>query len=155
MLATELEKNVAFDLPGSWQVRAIAYLRGRPFHAVMLSVIAHTYETEGAIAVLTMADPDYCGRVPTPTLLSCGKVDKDGSIVADVGERDGSISKDQLIFTSKIQMRDIFRQLADRLKLNDADRIEMFKCAERWLVADRRYDPTFDPRDPDAYRLVN
>jgi hypothetical protein len=50
-------------------------------------------------------------------------------------------------------MRDAFRRLADRLKLNDADRIELFKCVQRWVVADRRLDPTFDPKDPDAKRL--
>jgi hypothetical protein len=31
----------------------------------------------------------------------------------------------------------------------------MFKCVSRWLRADRRLDPTFDPQDPDAKRLVN
>jgi hypothetical protein len=52
-------------------------------------------------------------------------------------------------------MQNDFRRLADRLKLSDADRIEMFKCVQRWVVADRRLDPSFDPRDPDAKRLVN
>ena len=51
-------------------------------------------------------------------------------------------------------MRDAFRRLADRLKLSDSDRIEMFKYVQRWVVADRRLDPTFDPQDPDAKRLT-
>jgi hypothetical protein len=50
-------------------------------------------------------------------------------------------------------MRDAFRRLADHVKLNDPERIELFKYAQRWVVADRRLDPTLDPQDPDARRL--
>jgi hypothetical protein len=31
----------------------------------------------------------------------------------------------------------------------------MFKYAQAWVVADRRLDPTFDPQDPDARRVLN
>jgi len=152
MLATEFEKKLAFDLRASWQVRAVANVKG-PFRAVLLSVIAHTYEAAGVVAVLTLVDPDFDGNLPAPVLLSCGKIDRHGWIVADVGESDGSIRKDRVIFMSELQMRDRFRELADRLKLNDTDRTELFKCAQRWVVADRRLDPNFDPKDPDAKRL--
>lgn len=70
-------------------------------------------------------------------------------------ERDGTISKDVAIYASEIALRDDFRHLADRLKLTDDERVEMFKAVQRWVVADRRLDPTFDPQDPDAKRLVH
>jgi hypothetical protein len=82
-----------------------------------------------------------------------GKVAKSGAVVADVILRDHRVVKDKPIYRDEIALQNDFRRLADRLKLNDADRIEMFKCVQRWVVADRRLDPTFDPKDPDAKRL--
>ena len=35
------------------------------------------------------------------------------------------------------------------------DRIEMFTALRNWIVADFRLDPTMDPSDPDARRLVH
>ena len=51
-------------------------------------------------------------------------------------------------------MEAVFRVLADRIKLNDTDRRELFACVLHWVKADRRLDPSFDRRDPDAKRLT-
>jgi len=152
VLATELERKLAFDLRGSWQARVVAATSG-PFRKVLLSVIAHTYEEAGVDAILTLIDPSFDGRLSLPGLSTAAKIDKTGAIVADVIDRSGLIHKDEVIFVNEMQMRDAFRALADRVKLNDADRIEFFKVVQRWVVADRRLDPNLDPRDPDAKRL--
>lgn len=153
MLNTEYEKKLAFDLGATWQVRALVEAKGQT-GMVLLSVLAHTYDS--AVATMMMvAFPWYEGpqtEMPLPMLLSAGRIDKTGAIVADVQTSSGK-KTDAVVYPSEMAMRDDFRSLADRLKLNDADRIEMFKCAQRWVVADRRLDPNFDPQDPDAKRL--
>lgn len=45
-------------------------------------------------------------------------------------------------------------QLADRLKLTDGERIDLFIAVRHWVKADHRLDPAFDRRDPDARRLT-
>jgi hypothetical protein len=153
VLATKLEQRIAFDLRGSWQARALAQIKG-PARAVLMSVLAHTLD-EAMPTLCAVVFPDFDGSIVPPYLTTAAKIDKSGAIVADICDRDGFIYKDQVIFESEHIMRDAFRRFADRLKLNDADRIEMFKYAQAWVVADRRLDPNFDPRDPDAKRLVN
>jgi predicted O-methyltransferase YrrM len=151
MLATEIEKKLAFDLRGSWQARALAQTSG-PARMVVLSVLAHTLD-EATFTLCAVVFPDFDGSLKPPFLTSAAKIDKRGAIVADMVDERGRIHKDLVLFPTEIALRDAFRKLADRLKLNDADRVEMFKYAQRWVVADRRLDPNFDRRDPDAKRI--
>jgi hypothetical protein len=153
VLDTEFAKVIEFDLRGSWQARALTSTMGAA-RMVILSVLAHTLE-EATITLCYAAFADFDGSLPLPALVTAAKIDKSGAIVADMCDRKGRVHKDALLFKTEIEMRDAFRRLADRMKLNDADRIEMFKYAQAWVVADRRLDPTFDPQDPDAKRVLN
>jgi len=152
VLDREFEKTLAFDLRGSWQARALVAATG-PARMVMLSVLAHTLE-QAVVTLCFAAFADFDGSLPLPALTTAAKIDKTGSVVGDVCDRWGAIHRDEVLFRTEIEMRDAFRRLADRLKLSDSDRIEMFKYVQRWVVADRRLDPTFDPQDPDAKRLT-
>jgi hypothetical protein len=145
-----IESNLAFDLRASWQARALAETGGH-MAAVLLSVLAHNFDDAMPI-LLRIAYPGFTS-IAAPFYCTAGKLAKSGQIVADVVTTDGQIVKDAKVFDSEIQMRDAFRRLADRMKLSDSDRVEMFKCVQRWVVADRRLDPNFDPKDPDAKRL--
>lgn len=151
MPATELERNVAFDLRESWQIKAIREAKGQTW-MVLLSVLAHTYD-HALLFMMPYVYPDFDGSIPAPHLTTAAKIDKSGAIVADVVDRNGVI-KEVAIYSSELALRDDFRRLADRMRLNDADRTELLKCVQRWVVADRRLDPTFDRKDPDAKRLV-
>ena len=151
MLATKLEQQIAFDLRGSWQGRALAQIKG-PFLTVLMSVLAHTLD-EAMLPLCAVVFPDFDGSLDPPYFTTAAKIDKNGAVVADICDSDGTIHKDEVVFVSEEQMRSCFRGCADRLKLSDSDRIEMFKYAQRWVVADRRLDPNFDPKDPDAKRL--
>lgn len=152
MLATEIERNVAFDLRGSWQVRAIGEAKGQTW-MVLLSVLAHTYD-HALLFMMPLVYPDFDGSIPAPHLTTAAKIDKTGAIVADVVNRYGVI-KETMIYPTELHLRDDFRRLADRLKLGDSDRTELLKCVQRWVVADRRLDPAFDRKDPDAKRILN
>ncbi len=156
MLATKLEKRLAFDLRASWQCRALAGTQDK-LQAIVMSVLAHNYD-EAMPVLMQIAFPGFqVGRSPIrhAILVSAARVDKAGRIVADVVSRLGAKTKDFVLFDSTTQMQGVFRRLADMMKLDDHQRIEMFHAAQRWVVADRRIDPTMNPRDPDAKRLVH
>lgn len=152
MQVSELEKGIGFDLRGSWQARSLAATDGKGLGMVVLSVLAHTYD-EAMPTLLRVTFPGFTS-IKAPFLCTAGKVSKSGHIVADMVTADGQIVKDAPLYPNETSLRDTFRKLADRLKLSDSDRVEMFKCVQRWVVADRRLDPTFDPKDPDAKRLT-
>jgi hypothetical protein len=147
-----LERKIAFDLRGSWQARALGTATGKTA-AVLLSVLAHSFD-DAMPVLLRIVFPGFTS-ITAPFFSTAGKVAKSGHVVADMVTKNGKIEKDFPIYLNETELRDDFRRLADRLKLNDADRIEMFKCVQRWVVADRRLDPTFDPKDPDAKRFVH
>lgn len=147
----QLENSLAFDLRATWQARALAEAKGLT-GMVLLSVLSHTYE-DALLVLLPIVFPGYV-EPSLPVLCSIGKIDKTGAVVADVIRKDHVVVKDVALYRTENDLETDFRRLADRLKLNDADRVEMFKCVQRWCPADRRLDPNFDPKDPDAKRLT-
>lgn len=142
----------AQELRDTWQVRALIETQWMSIGTVMLSVIAHNYD-DAMPFLMRAAFPGFRALAP-PALISAGKIDHSGRIVADMAAWNGRTIKDYVLYPTERAMRDDFRRLADRMRLVDKDRIEMFKAAQRWVVADRRLDPTMDPRDPDAKRLA-
>jgi len=142
----------AQDMRGMWQVRALEAARGK-LGMVLLSVLAHSYD-DAMPVLLRVAFPGYI-EPALPCLVTAARISKTGAVVADVVDRDGFKHLRTPLYPNEMMLRDEFRRLADRLKLNDADRVEMFKAVQRWVVADMRLDPTMDPKDPDAKRLVH
>jgi hypothetical protein len=140
------------DLRGSWQVRALIETQNKHVGVVLLSVLAHTYD-DAMHVVMRVAFPGFTSIVP-PFLCTAGKIAKTGAVVADVVQRNGTITKNTVLYKNSIKLRDDFRRLADKMRLNDDERLEMFSALKRWIVCDYRLDPTMDPQDPDAKRLV-
>lgn len=149
MAVSERERRLSFDLRASWQGCALIATMGQHVGMVVMSVLDHTFH-EAMPVWLEMAG---LAEPPLPCLVSAARISKSGTVVADVIDRMGFHIRDAVIYRSELLLRDDFRKLADRLKLSDPDRIELFKCVQRWVVADRRLDPSFDPKDPDAKRL--
>lgn len=143
----------AHELRESWQVKTLVETQREEIGATLLSALAHSYD-DAMPVLMRIAFPGFTSIKP-PFLCTCGKIGKAGAIVADMVTPDGAIIKDYVLWPSELHLRDAFRKLADRLKLNDKDRIELFRCVQRWVVADRRLDPNMDPRDPDAKRLTH
>lgn len=140
------------ELLASWQARVLMRT-GKQVYSVLLSVLAHNFD-EALPTLLRTINPNF-KSITAPFYCSAAKIDKAGRIVADLVTRDGLILKDSVVFTSQREMRDVFRRLADVLKFDDRERMEFFTALRKWVVADRRLDPTMDPRDPDAKRLVH
>lgn len=151
MLATSFKDRLTFDIADTWQARVLKAARGMQ-GAVVLSVLAHNYDDAMPI-LLEVTYPGF-RSITAPFLCTAGKVSKTGAVVANVVMQDGRIVKDAVIYRNEIALRGDFRKLADRLKLADHERAELFVCLQRWVVADRRLDPAMDPKDPDAKRLT-
>jgi len=145
-------QRAADELRQTWQYRVLK-ATGKQVYSVLLSVIAHSFD-EAMPVLLRVVHPGFTS-ISAPFYCSAAKIDKAGRIVADLVTRDGLILKDTVVFKSQTEMRDCFRRVADMLKLSDRDRLEFFTALRKWVVADRRLDPTMDARDPDARRLVN
>jgi hypothetical protein len=148
VVALSRKAQLAIDLADTWQGRCVMAARGRTA-MVLMSVLCHSYEN-GARYLYDLLMP---GKVMAPYLESCGRIAKNGTVVARVRGRNARLTE-EVIFMNEIALRDEFRRLADQLKLCDADRIELFGAVKNWVVADRRLDPTMDPKDPDAKRFV-
>lgn len=143
----------AQDLREIWQGRVLAHTQGKPLGAVVISVLAHSYD-DAMPTLLAVVFPGFSGLKP-PGLCSAGKIAKTGAVVADVIQRSGARVKDAVLFRNELALQSAFRRLADQLKLADGERRELFGAVQRWVVADTRLDPTMDPRDPEAKRLVH
>jgi len=144
------QNRIAFDVLATWQAKVLADVSGKTA-AVTLSILAHNYD-EALLPLLELVFPGFVS-ITAPFLSTASRVNKSGHVVADMVMRDGQIVKDKVLYRDEMELRDDFRRLADRLQLNDSDRIELFTCVKNWVVADRRLDPAFDPLDPDAKRL--
>lgn len=146
------------DVRDMWQGQVLAEAEGRMM-LVVCSMLAHSYDL--AMPVLLAVIQPKCWdherrSLRPPFLTSIGKVDKSGAVVADAMLFDGAlITRDKPVFSSTIDYRDELRRLADRCRLSDEDRRQFFICASNWLASDRRLDPSMNPVDPDAKRLVH
>lgn len=144
------------ELRQSWQGRALAYVQEHSLGqlgAALLSLLADNYD-ETMPFLLKAVFPDAVG-IRTPFYCSSPKIDKAGCIVAEMIDKSGRKIKNAIVFASTAQMEGVFRKMADRLRLTDDERRDLFACVRNWVKADQRLDPTMDRADPDARRLVH
>lgn len=143
----------ADELRESWQGRALYFARENPqLKTALMSLLADNYDE--TLPFLLAAVFGYW-HITAPFYCSNPKINKTGCIVADLIMPDGFKYKSAVIFLSESQMEATFRRLADRLKLSDGERIDLFNAARHWVKADMRLDPAFDRRDPDAKRALH
>lgn len=146
--APVLEWQAAEDLRQTWQgrlMRAMAWsnIAGivRPkdkMAAIVLSMLAHSYEA-GMWPLMIVTFPGFVSIVP-PFVITCAKISRQGRVYLDMTTKGYDVIR-VIAFASEREMEGEFRKLADLLKLNDADRREMFGAVKRWIVADYRIDP--------------
>lgn len=149
----------AQDLLAQWQTRllrdAITVEDGvakprDPLGMCVMSMLAHSYDDAMPVLLRLLG----ARGIGAPMLCSAAKIAKTSHVMADFVDRFGNIHRNQSVFRNKKHMEGSFRRLADKLNLDDADRVEMFAAIRRWVVADFRLDPTMNPNDPDAVRLT-
>lgn len=143
----------AEELRQSWQGRALALtsLEAPKLCRVLMSVFADNYDEAMPFLLHSVFGTS---AIVAPFLCTSPKIDKAGRIVADMISKHGTKQKGYVVFDDEDQMQGVFRRLADRMRLSDADRIDLFIAVRHWVKADQRLDPTMDRCDPDARRLT-
>ena len=125
----------------------------------MRSMLAHAYDE--AMPILFRVVRPSCWdesrqSLRAPFLCSIAKIDKASRVVADAILFDGALRvRDKVIYMSTRDFETEMRKLADVARLDDAERVAFFTCTKNWIAADQRLDPTMNPADPDARRLVH
>lgn len=117
----------------------------------VLSIIAHKLSLEDMQFLLRA-----CGfrGTTTPMLSSAAKIARTGHIMANMVGSDRHEYLNQALFKNSRQMETAMRNFADLLRLDDDERVEFFDAVKAWVVCDFRLDPTMNPADPDARRMV-
>jgi hypothetical protein len=142
----------AQDISETWQARVLAGADGK-MQAVTLSVLAHSYD-EVMPVLLRVVYPGFTTIIP-PFYCSAARIVRSGQVVADLVTRDAQIVRNAYVFRDTRHMERMFRRLADKLRLSDDERVALFNAVKAWVVCDFRLDPTMNPADPEARRLVH
>lgn len=127
------------ELLDTWQARTLRLARGKT-QAVLLSIIAHNYRD--AMKTLLMAMYPGFTNITPPFLKSAGKIVRSGQVVADMVEKNYSVTRNSLLYDKLSDLEGDMRRLADEARLSDQDRVDMFDAVKRWIVCDFTKGPT-------------
>jgi hypothetical protein len=125
------------ELRDSWQCRCLAESRDRLWR-VVLAVLAHNF-ADALLVLLKVTYPNFAG-LKRPLILGGATIERSGKITCDVIKDGAAFPEREVIYDSQDELVADFRRLADRLKLNDDDRLGMITAVQRWVVADLRID---------------
>ncbi len=129
----------AEKIRGTWQARALAESKGKTA-AVVLAVLFFNY-AETMQVLLRVVYPGF-RELQFPFYASGATVVKSGQVVCDLATaRLANVlckTRNALVYDSEAELIKEFRDIADRLKLNDHDRVAMTKAVQNWVVADLR-----------------
>lgn len=111
----------------SWQYRCIDKLRGNQTLAG---------------CILTAA----LGRVASnpPTVGMTGWIDKAGRVRSHYVTKARDVLPDAYLGITAQEMAEGYRRLADHLKLNDGERVELFDTIRKWVAKDERAESNLE-----------
>lgn len=124
----------AQDLRDTWQARAIAETTGRT-RAVVLIVLTMSHSRAMTMLLRVLGYRD----ITRPFLSSGATIQPSGKMVCDVTEKSGLVAP-AVVYESTDAMNKEMRDLADRLKFTDRERLEFTAALQHWVVADLRVD---------------
>lgn len=132
-----LSKEAA-ELRDMWQSRVLVAAKGEgPQFAILIRMFVAAYGD--AIKILLAATFPGFRDLRPPQIVGHAAIAPSGRIIADVLEKSRRV-RTHILYDNQDAMRADFGRLADKLKLNDFDRIELFDMLKRWLVRDYRID---------------
>lgn len=143
--AMALWSRPADQLRGEWQCRLLVGANGGkselsfPMNdrfAVALVMIGHSY-FEAMSVLLRVAFPNFC-RLQSPCWSGPATIVKTGQVVCTYIDSSGHEYKNVRAYDSEDALIKDFRDLADDIKFDDADREAMFACLKRWVTRDNR-----------------
>jgi len=123
----------AQDLRDTWQARVLAEAKGKQA-AVVLIVLCMSYSA----AIKTLLRVVFDIRdIQRPFFASGAEIQLSGKLVCDLVEKSG-ITHPVVVYDSTDELNRDMRDLADKLKLSDTERLEFTAAIQRWVVADHR-----------------
>jgi hypothetical protein len=129
-----LSTKHADEIRDMWQSRLLV-----ASHDKMRKVVIVALAKEYPGAFVTLMKVTFPGFVDfdRPFFSSYASIALSGRIVCDMIDKDGSKRK-IAVYRNEDEFIYEMRTLADRLKLSDKDRIEMFTVLQKWVVSDQR-----------------
>ena len=127
-------RKVAGQIEQMWQCRVLRASHGK-LRQVVLVMLAKEYAAAMPV-LLRVAFPGFVD-LSRPMLIGYATIVWSGRMVCDLIEWDGTRKK-ETIYDSLDEYIGEVRRLADALKLDDADREQMFTVMQKWVVADHR-----------------
>lgn len=125
----------AQKLRNTWQARALAESTGKT-RAVVLIVLFYAYTT----VIKTLLRVVFNMRdIEKPYFSSAATIVLNGKVVCDLTERSGLVHPVE-VYASTDELNRDMRELADRLKFTDAERVAFTAAIQKWIVADQRVD---------------
>lgn len=125
----------AQKLRDTWQARALAESSGKT-RAVVLIVLFHAYTT----VIKTLLRVVFNLRdINPPFFSSHATIALNGKVVADLTERSGLVHP-VAVYDSTDALNKDMRDLADRLKFTDPERLAFTAAIQKWVAADLRVD---------------
>lgn len=129
-----LAKMAAEQLRVGWQCQCLRGARGR-VGAVIMAVLFNEYADHMPV-LLRVAFPGFID-IALPQFTGCAAIAKNGKVICGLIDRDRN-KRVEVVYDSDDEMVGDMRRLADRLKLNDTDRIALMAAVKRWVVMDAR-----------------
>lgn len=124
------------EIAAMWQTRALHASTGKMQH-VLFRAMANEYTgvtSKSWVLLLSIIIPNF--NPDQPFLDGHAKIMQSGRVVSEVFYRGDR--RLQVVYQNKDEFISEMRRLADRLKLNDVDRVAMFALLGKWIVADYR-----------------
>lgn len=134
MIQQFLNKHVD-ELRAMWQVRALAQSKGT-LQQVIVICLAQEWPTI-MDTLLRAAIPGFTD-LKRPFLFGYAQIWNNGALVCEAMFDDGKRAIKLYDRAEKLNWE--LRNLADKLKLGDRERSELFRIVGRWIVRDRRAD---------------
>lgn len=127
----------ADEIREMWQSRALRAADGK-MRRVLVAALTKEYPA-AIVTLLKVTFPGFIEFEP-PIFIGYASIQPDGKVACEAGEvRLGVTYRGLLpVFDSEQQFIYEMRKLADRLKLSDRDRTEMFTVLQKWVASDRR-----------------
>lgn len=124
----------AQEVRDMWQSRALAAAEGA-LARVLLAIFAEAYPT--ALKTLLLVTFPGFVDIQRPFLRGYATIVPSGRVVCDMVCTDGTVRK-ETVYESQEKFIYDARKLADKLKLADKDRVEMFGLLSKWISSDMR-----------------
>lgn len=125
------------QIADTWQARCLRESRGKTA-AVIMAVMFQNYRDDMPY-LLRQVWPGF-RDIRRPFISGGAVIAPNGKVLCGVVHEGCDNPIAQVIYYSEGDLVKDMRDLADRLKLNDRDRVEMTEAFKKWVVADRRVD---------------